>query len=87
VRTEDGEMPPVLELDVPLELFGPVPPDWLDPDVELLPPDGAEVPPVAAEALAVPHASAIRRITMANVERPGLPPCMGHGIGPLRATV
>src|SRR5690349_14068124 len=55
-RTDEGEMPP----DGPLEVFasGVVPP--LCPTGAETPPDGGETPPVAAEALAVPLASATR---------------------------
>jgi hypothetical protein len=68
-RTADGEMPPVRAL--PPVLVG----------VEL-PDEGAETPPLAADALVVPQAMAITSTAIANAERTGFPPCMGLGIGP-----
>src|SRR4051812_19152818 len=77
-RTVEGEMPPVgpwvaVEVEVP----GVVPP--------LLPVGGAPgtTPPVAADALAVPHASATRRTRSANARRNPFAPCMGLGSEPL----
>ena len=66
-RTVDGEMPPV-ECDVPV---GVLVPGATPPEVDELvdPPDGALVPPVAAEAVVVPHARATSSAAMASVER------------------
>src|SRR3954468_5262144 len=81
-RTGEGEIPPVgpcvaVEVEVP----GVVPP--------LLPVRAAPgtTPPVAADALAVPHASATRRTRTANARRNAFAPCMGHGIGAPRTAV
>src|SRR4051812_17826213 len=81
-RTVDGEIPPVgpwvaVEVEVP----GVVPP--------LLPVavEPGTTPPVAADALAVPHASATRRTSTANARRNAFAPCMGVGIGAARTAV
>jgi hypothetical protein len=87
--TVDGDTPPVrpLGVDAPLGLFGPVAPVPPVPPVcdaagAEPAPDGAAVPPLAADAVDVPQARATTRIVIANAERTGLPPCMGLGIGP-----
>src|SRR4051812_33083718 len=74
-RTVLAEVPPVA-WRVPLEVLGP---GATPPDVEELvePPEGALVPPVAAEAVLVPHARARTRTAMASIERMRLHPCMG----------
>src|SRR3954453_23029121 len=81
-RTVAGEMPPV----GPREAGGGGVPGVVPP---LLPVGGAPgpTPPVAADALAVPHASATRRTRTANARRNAFVPCMGHGIGAPRAAV
>src|SRR3954470_15120190 len=68
-RTVEGEMPPVCALEVTPGLFGPMPPA----SVVLVPepPDGAVVPPVAAEALAVPHTSTTTRARTPSSARNG----------------
>src|SRR3954469_9313053 len=83
-RTVEGEIPPVgpwVAVEGEVEGPGVVPP--------LLPVDGAPgtTPPVAADALAVPHASATRRTRTANARRNAFAPCMGHGIGAPRTAV
>jgi hypothetical protein len=82
VRTVDGEMPPVVEVEATPGLFGPMPPDTPPLVVVLpLPTDGAVVPPVDADAPAAPHASAISTTSAASTARSEFPPCMGLGIG------
>src|SRR4051812_8332633 len=78
-RTVDGEIPPVGPCVAVVP--GVVPP--------LLPPDEGTgtTPPVAADALADPHASATRRTNIANAERNRFAPCMGLGIGATRTAV
>src|SRR3954464_11080358 len=71
-RAANGEIPPL----------GPV---WarvpgVVPPVLPVEPDDGTTPPVAAEALAAPHANATRSTTIANAERSRFPPCMGVGI-------
>jgi hypothetical protein len=87
VRTAEGEMPPVVLpwLATP-GLLGPIPPDelaevvWLEEP--LLVPEGAVVPPVAADAPAAPNASAMVMTAAASVRRTLMHPCMLQGIGP-----
>src|SRR4051812_3794569 len=78
-RRVDGETPPVGPCVAVVP--GVVPP--------LLPPDDGTgtTPPVAADALADPHASATRRTNIANAERNRFAPCMGLGIGATRTAV
>jgi hypothetical protein len=73
VRTEDGEMPPVWAPWVePAGLDGATPPEWVEvlDEVDEPPlPDGTEVPPVVAHALAEPHAIARASTAMASTRR------------------
>jgi hypothetical protein len=67
-RTEYGEMPPLRPtgagaLDA---VPGVTPPVLVETEP---PPEGGATPPEAADALAVPQASATNSTTMANVER------------------
>jgi hypothetical protein len=66
--------------------LGAVPPEEPLPE-EPLPdvPEGAVVPPVAADAVVDAQASASISSATASVRRNGLIPCMGTGIGPLAA--
>src|SRR5436305_4681910 len=77
-RTDEGEMPPVGPVGASAP--GLVPP--VAPVGATVPPEGGARPPVAAEALALPHASATRSTTIANADRNRFAPCMGVGIGP-----
>jgi anti-sigma B factor antagonist len=63
---------------------GAVPPEELPPEEPLLDvPDGAVVPPVAAEALDDPQASASNSSATVSVSRKSFPPCMSLGSDPL----
>jgi hypothetical protein len=68
-----GDTPPLGPLGV--TVAGEVPPLLVEDPV------GGATPPVAAEALAVPHASATRSTAIANAERNPFTPCMGLAIG------
>src|SRR4051812_28477690 len=74
-------MPPVAEVDATPGLFGPMPPDAdvLVPLLVLEPPDGAVTPPVDAQALEAPHASAATSTSTTSDALMELPPCMSLG--------
>src|SRR3954468_19591964 len=69
VRTADGEMPPVCAPLLEPAGLGAMPPDWLDEVDDPALPLGTEVPPVVAQALADPHASAMASTAAASVMR------------------
>ena len=69
-RTVDGEMPPVTPTGPrdPADVPGVVPPVGLVGTE--VPPDGGATPPVAADAVAVPHPSATQSRTLASTTSP-----------------
>jgi hypothetical protein len=84
-RTDEGETPPVRLLGAVAPVFVRAPLGDDPPVVAVLPPDGGELPPVAAEAVAA-NASVTRRIAATSVEfRSWRPSLMDLGIGPRRA--